>query len=315
MLLIVQLAITAGIFYAISHFTPAQHPLLAALLAIGILVLVRMLITANNFRLAWRFRSDTPAPYRIDCRQAWRLYLDEFKSTMLSSSWSMPFFSFTKRDVPGTKYLPVLLIHGYGCNSGYWHQMSQKLSDAKITHHAVNLEPIFGDIDHFVPAVHQAVETLCRETGHERIIIVAHSMGGLIARAYMCRHGDHRIAKVITLGTPHHGTGLAQFGLGDNSMQMRWLETDQDNSQNVWLHKLCTTENPERYALFVSIFSHHDNIIAPQTSAHLDGARNIALHGIGHVALALNPLVQKLVIDEIIATRLPSNRMTAEMRA
>jgi hypothetical protein len=53
------------------------------------------------------------------------------------------------------------------------------------------------------------------------------------------------------------------------------------------------------YALFVSIYSHHDNIIAPQTSSRLPGATNIELCGIGHVALAPHPAVQARVIDEI----------------
>lgn len=53
-----------------------------------------------------------------------------------------------------------------------------------------------------------------------RIVIVAHSMGGLVARAYMnqCHHqqgdfkgklGGQRVDKLITLGTPHHGTPAA----------------------------------------------------------------------------------------------------------
>lgn len=70
---------------------------------------------------------------------------------------------------------------------------------------------------------------------------------------------------------------------------------------SAWLQQLAARESRQRYALFVSIYSHHDNIIAPQTSSHLPGARNIDIHGIGHVALGLNPRVQEIVIDEIRA--------------
>jgi len=300
LLLLVQIAIVAGVVCALMHLF-GMRTIPALLAGTATLLLVRMLITANNFRLAWRLGSATPPPYRLNLRKACRLYLEEFRSSMLSSSWSMPFGAFTGYEAPQSRGLPVLLIHGYGCNSGYWRSMSRRLRAAGITHHALSLEPVFGTIDSFVPVVHAAVERLCRDSGSQRIVLLAHSMGGLVARAYLCAHGEERIARVITLGTPHHGTGLANFGVGSNSAQMRRVPGAIGNTPSAWLQQLFAQENSGRYALFISIYSHHDNIIAPQTSSHLPGARNIALDGIGHVALGLNPRVQKIVIDEIRA--------------
>lgn len=303
-LLIVQLILAAGLFFILRNFAGIQNGWVALLLGIGIVALIRMIITGNNFLLVQRYRCSLPDHCRLNCWKACLLYLEEFKSTMISSSWYMPFCRLTHYHVPEARSLPVLLIHGYGCNSGYWHSMSRKLRAARIPYHAVNLEPVFGSIESFIPAVHQAVAELCRQSGQEQVIIVAHSMGGLVARAYLCMHGDeNKIAKIITLGTPHHGTGLAHFGIGDNSLQMRWLGTTAEGGPGTWLQALAARENPMRYALFVSIYSYHDNIIAPQKSSYLPGARNIALHGIGHVALGLNPRVQALVINEIIACK------------
>jgi pimeloyl-ACP methyl ester carboxylesterase len=298
-LLLVQLAAGIGIALVLQRFAGLDNIWLAAMLGVGAVGLVRLLINANNFFLAWLYRSETPLAYRLDWRQACRMYLEEFKASMLSSSWYMPFHAFSKRDAPYSTSLPVLLVHGYGCNSGYWHKMSRRLSQANISHHAINLEPVFGDIDDFVPAIHQAVELLCRESGHEKIIIVAHSMGGLAVRAYLCVHGSQRTAKVITLGTPHHGTGLAHFGAGKNSKQMRWLGSAVKGQPNDWLCRLAAKEDRANDALFVSIYSHHDNIVAPQESCCLPRARNLAFHGIGHVALAMNAKVQDKVMEEI----------------
>ncbi|TCS39608.1 triacylglycerol esterase/lipase EstA (alpha/beta hydrolase family) [Paucimonas lemoignei] len=325
LILLAQLLITAGITLVLIHF--AQFRILpAATISIAILIAVRMLITANNFRLACRFRSETPQQFRISLLQACRLYLEEFCSTMITSSWTMPFRALRIYIATQPKGIPVLLIHGYGCNSGYWRSMSRALREAGITHHAVNLEPVFGDIDDFVPEVREAIETLCRKSGHQRIILLCHSMGGLVARAYLCAHGTSNIAKVITLGTPHHGTALAEFGAGLNSEQMRWISHTQDQHSKLregalamvdiaescpagcngmpghWLKQLAKREDPAHYKLFTSIYSHQDNIIAPQTSSHLPGAYNIELHGIGHVALGLNSRVLQIVIDEILAT-------------
>ncbi|MGC4244109.1 MAG: lipase, partial [Herbaspirillum sp.] len=62
---------------------------------------------------------------------------------------------------------------------------------------------------------------------------------------------------------------------------------------------LAATEEADALGHIVSIYSHHDNIVSPQTSAHLEGAWNIPVIGIGHVALALEPSIHKMVIELI----------------
>jgi len=300
-LLALQLLVAAGIGWLAKRYLYVDPTVLAALTGLTGVLLLRLLITANNFFLAWRFASDTPDEYRLTWRQACTLFLGEFRATMIASSWTMPFHGFTKRIAPQPAGLPVLLIHGYGCNSGYWHSMRKALQRERVSHYAVNLESVMCGIDEYVPLVQAAVERLCSDTGQCRILIVAHSMGGLAARAYLRKCGSHRIAKIITLGTPHHGTGLAQFGLGMNTVQMRWTAGEQEGLASPWLRALEADEGSAVYRLFVSIFSHHDNIVSPQTSSYLAGAKNIALYGIGHVALGSNPHVQALVIDEIHA--------------
>ncbi len=45
----------------------------------------------------------------------------------------------------------------------------------------------------------------------KNIIIVAHSMGGLVAHSYIQKHsGGSKVIKLITLGTPYHGSPLVQ---------------------------------------------------------------------------------------------------------
>ena len=178
--------------------------------------------------------------------------------------------------------------------------MSKALTKSGITHYAISLEPAFSSIDDYTDAIQRTVEMLCRESGKQKIIIVAHSMGGLAARAYIRDHGCQHVAKVITLGAPHHGTALARHAIGINTEQMHWTPNGKKGVSSEWLRKLDAGESHAVRILFVSIYSHHDNIISPQTSSHLAGAQNIALHGIGHVALALHPKVQAIVIDEVL---------------
>ncbi|MDB5798546.1 MAG: hypothetical protein JWP36_2448 [Paucimonas sp.] len=294
------------------HFLPVPNAWLALVMSLGSVLLLRMLIIGNNFLLAWLYRSPTPAPHRLHYLQAPAMFLREYASSMASSSWTMAFFSFDKRVFADSPALPVLLIHGYGCNSGYWHAMSRALSQARISHYAIDLEPVFGDIDSFVPAVQQAIEKVCAETGAAQVILVAHSMGGLVARAWLRVHGPARVKRIITLGTPHQGTGLANFGMGLNSRQMRWTGSAAAGRPSAWLQQLEAGEAAGSRALFVSIWSHQDNIVSPQESSRLAGARNIEVKGIGHVALAFSPLVQGMVIREILEASTSRHARLAE---
>ena len=181
------------------------------------------------------------------------------------------------------------------CNRGYWTKLSRQLAQEGIVHDAVDLEPINADIDAFVPLVDAAIAQLCARAGSERVIIVAHSMGGLVARAWLRQYGAARVARIVTIGTPHHGTRLANLAAGTNARQMSRI----DDAPSGWLAQLAASETPETRALITSIYSHHDNIVVPQASAQLPGARNLAFGGIGHVALASDARVLRLLLEEI----------------
>lgn len=289
------LAIGAGVHAWLPSSWPAVLQFAAALAAgVAAVVLVRMLIAANNFMLSWRARSMADPVHALTPRTAARLFLHEFGSTLLTSSWTMLRPLGMQLQAPSTG-VPVLLIHGYGCNSGYWQPMSKHLRAAGISHHGIDLEPPGAGIDDFAPQVHAAVERLCAATGSARVIIVAHSMGGLVARAYLRRHGATRIARVITLGTPHHGTALANFGPGSNALQMR--------RGSAWLASLASNEAELQRTLFCSIYSVHDNIVAPQDSSALPGARNLVFGAIGHVALGRHPDIVRCALAEIASAQ------------
>ena len=285
----------------------AAPPWAAVALGLACVVLVRLAINMNNFVLSAWFASPTPPEYRLGLRGRLRLLGEEFRSSMLHSSWFMARGAACRSIHPESKAVPVLLVHGYGCNSGYWSYLIPRLERNVISHASIDLEPVDGAIDDYVPPMQRAVEDLCAATGAPQVAIVAHSMGGLVARAWMRVHGSGRVARLITLGTPHHGTGLASFGLGANAAQMRRSkETACD-----WLCELGQGEDAARRALITTIFSHHDNIVSPQTSSVLEGARNIALGGVGHVALGCNGGVLDTVMEELGALKPPAEGLSA----
>jgi triacylglycerol esterase/lipase EstA (alpha/beta hydrolase family) len=116
-------------------------------------------------------------------------------------------------------------------------------------------------------------------------------MGGLVARAYLRQRGPARIERIITIGTPHHGSVFARGFVGRCLAQMR--------PGNAWLAELNRDEMKPSPVPIVSIWSRHDSLVAPQASSELACAANVALVGTGHNALLNDPRVMELVMRAI----------------
>ncbi|MBC6995907.1 alpha/beta fold hydrolase [Neolewinella lacunae] len=64
-------------------------------------------------------------------------------------------------------------------------------------------------------AIRDAVEKVLTFSGADKVILVGHSMGGLASREYLQNpenwqpDGDHHVAKLLTIGTPHGGSNLS----------------------------------------------------------------------------------------------------------
>ena len=296
-LLLVQLVIALLLALMIAYARPGLAPASALLLGFGCVLLARAAIVANNFRVAAvaGAASDDPTGETTWLRLL-RMFCGELYATLVSSSWHMPFCRLGA--VPETRGsgLPVLLVHGYGCNSGYWQPMARAFRSAGIRFSAVDLEPVLGDIEDYLTGIGHAVEVLRAATGATQIVIVAHSMGGLAARAWLGKHGWQQTAALITLGTPHQGTALARMGIGKNAAQMWRIDNPAEAARNPWLVRLNAMPHEPRERI-VSVYSTYDNIVVPATSGALAGARNIAFACIGHVALAFHRPVIDCVIE------------------
>lgn len=177
----------------------------------------------------------------------------------------------------------VVFVHGFFCNRGFWTPWLRRLQGRGHAFVAVNLEPVFGSIDDYVPQIDAAVRQVTLASGLAPLL-VCHSMGGLAVRAWLKQmKAEARVHHVVTLGTPHRGTWLARFGHGRNSRQMR-LRSD-------WLAELGQDLSANRHALFTCWYSNCDNIVFPAATATLPGAENRLVRGAAHVQLAFLPQV------------------------
>ena len=266
----------------------------AATAALGCAIAIRAVGIAVTFAIAGHYASPA-APELRPGLVAWlRLYLAELIAFVLAYNLYQPFERLLTGEerlqplAPG--HLPVLLVHGYVCNRGFMLPLKRFLGAQGVTAYTHNLEPAYADIDSYVDALARRIEEICAATGAGKLVIVAHSMGGLAARAYLRKHGARQVAKLITLGTPHHGTALARLGAGRNGQQMV--------PGNPWLDRL----NEATLAVpTVSAFSYQDNIVSPQESAALAGAKNVDISGMGHISMPFSRRVGEIALEEILA--------------
>ena len=240
---------------------------------------------ALEFLLLHRINRDDPTP-RATARQLLRAWWGESRSAPLVFCWRQPFRSRAYPDhlgaaAPDRKQRGVVLVHGFFCNRGIWNRWLQRLRALDVPVVAVNLEPVFGSIDHYADTIEQAVRQIERTTG-QAPVLVGHSMGGLALRHWWADAADdQRVHHAITLGTPHRGTWLARFAFSNNGRQMH-LASD-------WHRQLVTRESPRRAERFTCFYSHCDNIVFPASTATLPGADNRHLTAVAHVHMVERP--------------------------
>ena len=269
-----------------------------ALLVVAVFSALRFAIVGLQFVLTQFAASPTPVHHKLTLWSAIAMIWHECTASFGAFVWSMPFRSNVIMPQPIDSLkpakIPVLLIHGYGCNRAMWTAFAAKLTAQGHPNAAINLEPVLGSIDDYVENIAQGVEQLLKQTGATRIALVAHSMGGLASRAFMnsgSLEQNDRIASIITLGTPHQGTVLAVAGQGQNTKQMRRV--------SAWREQLSQRERPADIAKFVCILSHHDNIVAPQAEQFIAGSKVIEISAIGHVTMAYSPKTFDIVCREL----------------
>jgi len=285
-----------------AYATGAAHHIASArsavLWAAGALLLYSgaiLLLCASYFAISWIWRARRPREVRLRVRGTLRLWWHEYRTLAASPPRLMLYGLLVRDPAPAPVQTPVLLVHGVLCNAGVWVRLARYLRNRGVTGlYSLSYGPPLASIDTFAAQLARKIDAIVAATGAPRVMIVAHSMGGLVARAHLRRCGAARIARVVTIGSPHHGSMLAWFFPGCSLAQMR--------PGNAWLAQL-NAGRLDPALRFVSLWSWHDSMVAPQTSSELPGAVDIALAGIGHNALLGDAGVFALVRKEIEAER------------
>lgn len=296
--------------YVILAMSVCDASLVVALgLAVLAMLALRAVVIAVTYAYAGAYASLAP---RLSSRQRVLMVLGEYLSFVVTFLVIMPFERWWMGDdrlprqategqgltaaAPEDSRPPILLIHGYGCSRACWWWLRAHLEAAGWSVATISLEPIYTSIDDYVDPVARRVDEVLAAIGATQLVLVGHSMGGLVSRAYLQRYGGARVARLVTLGTPHQGSELARLGFGDNGRQMR--------PHSPWLQALAS---PPASVDTVALYSPQDNFVMPPALLELRGAQNQAIAGVGHLAMLYSPRVVQalLTVLEQTAARCP----------
>jgi triacylglycerol lipase len=218
---------------------------------------------------------------------------------------------------PSQKRLgPVLLVPGYGNDAGDLTLLAGQIRAVGRPVQIVSLpDNGTGDLAASARVLNAAVSKALRG-GAPSVDVIGYSAGGVITLIWAQKYdGAARARRVITLGSPFHGTTIAAaaktFVPGACPLACRQLAPDSG-----LLAGLHVAANPvPRGLLWLSLWSSNDVVVTPPTSAQLPGAVNAPVQSVcpsltvSHLQLPSNPEVTAMVLGAL--GRTPLRRPTA----
>ncbi|MQA32386.1 lipase family alpha/beta hydrolase [Modestobacter roseus] len=200
---------------------------------------------------------------------------------------------------------PVLLVPGYGGSTESLRPLAEQLTAAGRDATVVEVpDGGTGDLRGSAEALGDAVDAALDRTGAESVDVVGYSAGGVIARLWAADGGAAQARRVVTLGSPHHGTTVADlarsFVPAECGVGCQQLTTDSD-----LLAGLNAGDETPAGPSWVSIWSTVDQTVTPPASAELAGALELPVQSVcadsdvSHGQLPTDPLVQAMVLAQL----------------
>lgn len=194
-----------------------------------------------------------------------------------------------RKEKVATEQQPIILLHGLFQSPSCWLWLKFQLRRHGFTAlHTIALPP-WKDVEVLTERLAKRVDELRHATGLQKVHLIGHSMGGIIARNYLqIRGGAQKVDHCLLVATPNSGSKLAPFALSPLGGLLM--------PGSSFLQRLAAVPLPEE-ARISSIYSRHDNMVLPYEHARLDGARNIELAGSGHTRLLFHRQVVRHIVD------------------
>ncbi|MDJ0868808.1 MAG: alpha/beta fold hydrolase [Myxococcota bacterium] len=216
--------------------------------------------------------------------------------SVLAHGLLLPFGFHRRRPQPQRRreQRTVVFVHGLGANrSGFLPLQAYLRLHGHGRQIAVNYRSS-GSLERLALRLKREIDAA---VGGGRIDLVAHSMGGLVARFYLQQLGGaRRVDRLITLGTPHQGTHAANF---IPSALVRQLLPD-----GPFIRHLNSLPAPDGLRV-TSIVAGRDLLVQPVDAARCPFGEVVRFDDAGHLELLFRPEVFAEIGSRLRARRAP----------
>jgi pimeloyl-ACP methyl ester carboxylesterase len=196
---------------------------------------------------------------------------------------------------------PVLLVHGYGANKSNWLFVTRYLRQAGFERvHALNYNPLAADIPALAAQCAERADQVREHFGTERIHVIGHSLGGIIARYAVQVHGLRDVGVCVSVASPHGGVRMARHGspIATLSPFASGVQLRPDSSVMTLLRHSAQRSSTR----WVAYYSNLDLIVPARRAMILEPeleATNILVKDTGHLSIMLSRRLSSSIVDQL----------------
>ncbi len=192
---------------------------------------------------------------------------------------------------------PVILVPGYGGSVDSLRPLADAVRSTGRTAIVMSLVGDGrGDLRVQATRLGEVADQARRRTGAPSVDVIGFSAGGVVARLWVKDdRGDSVARRVLTIGSPHHGTSQAALGAGlAGSCPEACQQLDPDSDL---LRRLNAGDETPDGPLWATVRTTADRVVTPVDSAALDGALNVVVQDLcpasttSHGELVRDPVV------------------------
>lgn len=197
----------------------------------------------------------------------------------------------TVEPIPSDGFPPLIFVHGLGGDRGNFLPMAAYLSfKGRKRSYRIHFEK-GQSIGNMADALARFIKDVKEITKEKQVEIVAHSLGGIVARLAL---SDDEVSKsvktLITLGSPHKGTYAARYA---NTPVLRDIRPD-----SVLIKRLNEISFPQNIKLF-SFWSRNDLLVLPPESAIMDKGVSVDMTPFTHYSYLISPKCWRKVAESL----------------
>lgn len=211
----------------------------------------------------------------------------------------------TPGPTPEARPGPVLLVPGYGGRTSDLEPLADRL---RATGRDATVVPLpgdgTGDLAASAVELDRAATAAMNRTGERSVDVVGYSAGGLVARLWVAANGADVARRVVTLGSPHHGTTLVDLAVG-YAPERCPLGCQQMIPGSELLAGLNAVDETPEGPDWISVWTTQDTVVTPPESSRLEGALNLPVQSVcaearlSHGQLVGSPLVHEMVLLQL----------------